>query len=730
MKIATPFTSNHPTFKMEDRKRAAGDDLAPPMKRKAFSGKNSAHDSDMPWASELELYQKDAIYRQMLEYKREKATLETHVKDIRKRSLDHDDHLRIVDAWWIQLLDEIKLLAEDEIPSNEDIDCSFPTSLTFKGAEEFQNHLASKAKLIKNKLSTIFTNLNSARGQPSNDVHKLQSQLTDLLARQKESLVKIDRLRVEKEELTQRLEESSLRYVKAEKRLDRAKSAAVAKLEQQAIAASGSQITNGKTAKEGSEISNGSQDLSDNSRIAYEESVATVAKQKEQLQNILAENKSLTEQLTAANTKLCSLTEEDFARTDLFKQIRIQHDDIIRRINHLEATNIQLREEAERFQAERTAYRLQIENEAEILTGELENQLQRVEQDLVRIRSTRDELSADLSIRKMSQEQERASTEHLKELVCAKENRIVSLEHENERLRVKIEEQTSNLSSKSDTASLSFDELRRNYESLEQQFNAINKELPALQAAWRKTSSLASKKVFDLKILEERVRVLSAEKAKADQKYFAARKDMDTRIQEVRTLKAQNFKSSEIISQLKEIEKSNRILLSNLEKQLSDTRQANTSIMLENKKMEGVSRDMTSKVETLKAQIAELNGMLKSKDMINSNNKERFLTVEQEMEKLRVKYESAQKEKDQWRMKSLQNQSGDEEMLRVRKPLSKSGRADPSSHSLSVQSAGKISKIPQLKSAVTPFVIIALPIDLRIECENALIVQVHSLQMM
>lgn len=39
----------------------------------------------------------------MLEYKREKATLEAQVKDIRKRSLDHDDHLRIVDAWWAQV---------------------------------------------------------------------------------------------------------------------------------------------------------------------------------------------------------------------------------------------------------------------------------------------------------------------------------------------------------------------------------------------------------------------------------------------------------------------------------------------------------------------------------------------------------------------------------------------------------------------------------------------------
>lgn len=48
-------------------------------------------------------YQKDAIYRQMLEYKREKATLESQLKDVQKRSVDHDDHLRIIDAWWSQV---------------------------------------------------------------------------------------------------------------------------------------------------------------------------------------------------------------------------------------------------------------------------------------------------------------------------------------------------------------------------------------------------------------------------------------------------------------------------------------------------------------------------------------------------------------------------------------------------------------------------------------------------
>src|ERR1700712_3593246 len=55
MTISTPLQSSHPSFsKMEDRKRSAGDDLAPPTKRQAVNGKSSV-DADMPWSNDLEV---------------------------------------------------------------------------------------------------------------------------------------------------------------------------------------------------------------------------------------------------------------------------------------------------------------------------------------------------------------------------------------------------------------------------------------------------------------------------------------------------------------------------------------------------------------------------------------------------------------------------------------------------------------------------------------------------
>ena len=52
-------------------------------------------------------FQKDAIYRQMQEFKRERNALETRLNDMSKRATFHDDHLRIIDAWFKQVCSRV-----------------------------------------------------------------------------------------------------------------------------------------------------------------------------------------------------------------------------------------------------------------------------------------------------------------------------------------------------------------------------------------------------------------------------------------------------------------------------------------------------------------------------------------------------------------------------------------------------------------------------------------------
>jgi E3 ubiquitin-protein ligase BRE1 len=314
------------------------------------------------------------------------------------------------------------------------------------------------------------------------------------------------------------------------------------------------------------------------------------------------------------------------------------------------------------LQAERTAFRTQLESDANQNIQEFEADIVSKDTDLTRVRSARDEILAENTQRKATMEQERTDREHLKELVDAKDERISSLESEIARLKP-VEDQP--MADAEDTQEVSDDELRQRYKKLEQDFRSINQELPSIEKAYKKMKDLAQKKVMDFAALEDKVAALIAEKSKADQKYFGARKDADTRNNEIRALRHQNSKSAEIIAQLKEVETQSRTLLSNLEKQLADLKQANASLVAENKKQETTSQDAVRRAESLTKQVTDLTNLVKSKDSASAVVRERNAMQEVEVEKLKVRIEHVQKDRDSWKHKALSNSSEEEEMLRT-----------------------------------------------------------------
>lgn len=530
--------------------------------------------------------------------------------------------------------------------------------MSFKDLQDFQTHLQDKGKAIKAKTETLLQRLAAHRGDVNPETATLEGKITGLLAAQKEYLLKLDRLNSEKDTLSEQLNTATLRYFKAEKKLDRAKSSQVQKLEQQAFANATRPPSASKEGSEEPAPSNGAAGAE--LILKYEETAAAATKQKEQLDSMLGEIRTLQDENSTLKAKREAWSDDDFIRTDVFKQFKSQNEDLIKRINNLEAINKQLREEAEKLQAERSAFRTQLEADATQVTQELEAEITSRDQDLARVRSARDEILAENTQRKASMEQERASVEQMKELVAAKEDRISALESEISRLKPAAEEQSTQ-----DLSGVSEEELRQKFTKLEQDFKAINQELPSIEKAYKKMRDLAQKKVMDFAALEEKVQLLVAEKSKADQKYFAARKDADTRNNEIRSLRHQNGKSAEIIAQLKDLESQNRTLLGNLEKQMGDLRQTNATLVTENRKMETASLDGSRRVESLNKQIGDLTILVKSRDSASAIVKERNTMQEAEVEKLKVRVEHAQKDRDNWRNKALSNSSEEEEMLRT-----------------------------------------------------------------
>ncbi|KAF2273864.1 E3 ubiquitin-protein ligase-like protein bre1 [Westerdykella ornata] len=679
----TVLTPSLDAVKMDDRKRPAGqDDTAPPPKRQALSVNGAkSHQDDVPWKDDIEAYQKDAILRQMREYKREKNTIEAELRKMEERAKDHDDHLRVIDTWFEQLLDEIRVLVGEKLPDSDsskqrlqppvtvsatsnDINIgssSIPTTLFFEDSEAFSKHLASRREKILAALSDLF-----GKFPPSTpEVSDLNQRLGKVLAREKQLIADLQKVNSEKEHTSDRLDTATLRYMLAEKKLDRLKSIQVQKLERQA------QGGNVAVKEESSSVSNGAEAVGSANGVINEEletardaAMAEAAKRKEQLEQLEQENKKLTAELSSLNVKLAGLSDDDYAKTELFKVLKSQHEDVIKRINHLEATNIQLREEAKKLQAERTEYRIKVDDEARATISESEGNVARAEADLARIRSHRDELLTEVSTLKAILQDNTVSRTETKELVSACESRISALESECERLRLQLAENAPGAGDQAaDLENMTPDQLKNRIATLENQHRLLNNELPAMEAAWKKAQAVAGRKIAEISTWEENVGRANADKAKADQKYFAAMKAKETLAEQNRVLRVQANKSTEIVTQLKEAEAHSRSLVDKLEKQCAEMRAQMEELSIQHRTLQQKLKEMEIASEGHANQVSELKKVVEAKDAAYLASKHSQRESETERDKLAAQVHGLEKQCQHWKKKSAGNQSEDAAMM-------------------------------------------------------------------
>ncbi|KAI4609449.1 hypothetical protein J4E83_008617 [Alternaria metachromatica] len=649
--------------KMEDRKRPIADDAAPPAKRQAVTvnGARSHPDADLPWKDDIESFQKDAILRQMREFKREKATVESQLNELEGRSKYHDDHLRTIDAWFDQLIDEIKLLGAEKLPASSgdsDASQSVPAALLCEDTQTFKKHLSDRKEKILASLSDLFARYPAS----SPEVAKLQQKLSELLVTEKDHVVRLQRVTTEKEQLSDRLDTATHRYLVAEKKLDRLKSAQVQKLEQQAHGTSAPAKEEAPSTSNGTEAINGTSPgpISEELETAKNQAIAEAAKRKEQLEQIEQENKKLTEEVSALKVKLTGLSDDDYAKTDLFKAIKNQHEDVIKRINNLEATNISLREEAQKFQAERTAYRIKVDDEVRASLADSASHVSQAEANCARIRNARDELATKNNLLEASHKDSKDSIEQAKQLASACDSRIAALESECERLRLQIaEQQSSGDQEMSGLDDLTPEQLRSKISKLESQCKILGNELPSMESAWKKAQAIASKKITEIAAWEENIAKAHADKAKADQKFFAAMKTKGELEQQIRILRAQATKATEVVAQLKEADSLSRSLVDKLEKQCAEMRSQMDDLSTQHRQLQQKVSENAITSEGHVSQIAELKKVVEAKDATCLAAKHAQRESETERDKLVAQVTGLEKQVQIYKKKSTANQSSE-----------------------------------------------------------------------
>ncbi|QDS69896.1 hypothetical protein FKW77_000835 [Venturia effusa] len=677
MSVATyqPVLSGKVVKIMDDtnRKRANittdPEDNGPPIKKQATltNGASSNDGADVPkfgmanssWQVDLEIVQKDAIVRQLKELKREKQQLEQRVEVLEKSSTYHDDHLRSIDGWWEQLMDEVRLLVNETPPENHSP--AKISSLDFSNSAKFQEHLASRSDHIKATISALYSKLPSA--QP--DVQALQKRVTSLLASEKTHIADLQRITSEREQYKERLENASYRYLVAEKKLDRSKSQTVANLEKQGQVQAQAGMKTERSESNGDNANGGTDDVvmaSEEAERDRAEAIVVTEKTKEQLKQLEEQNSKLTAEVTLLKTRLDTLSDEDFAGTDLFKTMKSQLEDSFNKLNNLEAIHIQLREESKTMQADRSAYRIKLLDESRTSTSEAESQLSKADIDLQRIRNARDDLQARNAVLEAKLTERKATVEQSTELAKSGEERIKALEAEVDRLRLQFGETHAEVPDELKEATA--DELRIKVADLMQQCTLLSNELPSMEQAYKKAQALALKKVENIAQWEEQVGLSNAEKAKANQKFFGAMKAKEAIESEVKSLRKQNKTSSDIISALKENEAKYRDLTTNYEKQIAEHRDTMVGMTTQQQTLDQKMKEAAFKEANLKSQVVKLTASLGEKDSSLSTSEHSRRESEQEVEVLKVKLEASKRKADEWKKKSNSNSNDEVDLLR------------------------------------------------------------------
>ncbi|SCU90204.1 LAME_0E07514g1_1 [Lachancea meyersii CBS 8951] len=288
---------------------------------------------------------------------------------------------------------------------------------------------------------------------------------------------------------------------------------------------------------------------------------------------------------------------------------QLDRDYLMRRLETLTEENTSLTHANESFL---TKFQKLVQDK-EVFTNKLTSEFQTaqdalkkhnamLEKDLVRIRNTRDEMTGKMAIL----ESQRLKSELLDDLQTAmnlQKDRIDKMESK----EVEISK------------------------------DALTKELQDLECAYKELSRLAHKKYTDQLAQESLLTKLNIEKTKADQKYFAAMRSKDSILIENKNLTKNLAKSNELITQLKEIERTLQEKIESLIKQIHLHESNEKRLVDANKNTSSKLMDVTS-------------ALSKSKKTIESLSHERVGSVEK-ISDLELQVHSAQTEVNALKLK-------------------------------------------------------------------------------
>lgn len=518
----------------------------------------------------------------------------------------------------------------------------------------FEKHLASFSSEIQSILQAVID-------VPPHDTSDAETsnQVAILSARHKRDQIELESAQARHDSLLQRLDEETTARQRLERLVDRLQSPIARQVDQLSSSSCPAPVPGQSVPP--TEPSSQDPLPSPSLQPSLNEAQAVAESLRTQIQALESQNEKLENDISRHLTRLATLTDDDYAHTELHHALSSRCESLLSQVNHLQGTVEVLTHQNSELEQNKTGFRRKIEEDTSAHIQELTSRLEKSEADLSRVRQVRDEYLAELSsLRSRADELEAAKQSFLSEL-GERDHRIEALESESQRLRITVGGSMPTRPDASNIDSLTEEQLRRLVAENQTSQHLLTAELSAMAKAYQKASALASERHS----VQQKFDSLLAQKSKLDERVFSFMKRLETLETENRCLRSINSSNSELLSKLKEADQNWKVLCSKLEKQISTIQTTHDTLF--NQHSDSVRRlsEATSTIDTLDTQVADCKKLLQSRngELAAATRLHRMATVE--LEGIRAKFAESRKAMDLLKKKARSGQTDEELMLRV-----------------------------------------------------------------
>lgn len=498
--------------------------------------------------SDVVFFQKEAIWRQMNTYKKQCNILSKDLRSFKHKYEVNELKLNVLDIWYEQIINALN-------PKDLDIDGlneSLLVKITHHSKDKLDDILNKRRNHLLGILSPIIANskiLYPELKELISQMEKVNFDLCELKAKN-DTILKIksgleENIEQLQEKILNLSKESERNKSKTLERIDPVKrekddvvSPVISKAEANTNSSGQNEPKGISSTISSSETIINKEEL-ESLQISLKQLEASNSTLQSQLNDLSKKHHKSSEDCLELASRLSSLSTKDLQISPIYSNLVQQNKKLNEQLDELSKVQSLTNGKLTDLELSRSHYKKLIDETFKLENDNLKQQINRTETDLVRIRTSRDELLLKNTILK-SQIENNNLIEELQKLINIQKIKLKESQSDDEPVEEDSIEKLKTLSN----------------EDLIKRVSMLNVEIKEIEQAFQQTHEISVKKLSNEVENDNLIKKLTIEKTKADQKYFAAMRSKDALASENKVLKSQISKSQELIGKLNDIEKS------------------------------------------------------------------------------------------------------------------------------------------------------------------------------